>query len=132
MGFFKTLYQRLVTQPREIEAAKQHFTDRFGPAFFLRPAYCADCDKKAVYNAATAQEAERINRRLRPGSPMIEVGDLVPSCPECNWVMDLSSWDRFLWVFSDGSMTVEEFEKSEMKSYANEKFVTETLNQQTD
>ena len=129
MGLFKTLYQIIVTRPREIKAARKYFNERFGPAFFLRPAYCADCNKNPVYNEATPQEAERINWSLPKGTPMIEVGALVPSCPECNWVMAMSSWDRFRVGFSDGSFTVEEFEKFENKAYANENFVTQTLNQ---
>ena len=52
-----------------------------------------------------------------------------PICPECYWVMEMSSWDRFRVGFSDGSFTVEEFEKFENKAYANENFVTQTLNQ---
>ena len=43
--------------------------------------------------------------------------------------MEMSSWDRFRVGFLDGSFTVEEFEKSESKDYANENFVTQTLNQ---
>lgn len=129
MGLFKTLYETLVTQPRKIKVARKYFNKRFGPAFFLRPAYCADCNENPVYNEATAQEAERINWGLPPGTPRIEVGTLVPSCPECNWVMEMSSWDRFQVGFLDGSFTVEEFEKFESKDYANENFVTQTLNQ---
>lgn len=132
MGLFKTLFDILVTRPRKIKAARKYFNERFGPAFFLRPAYCADCNKNPVYNEATAQEAEQINWRLPPGTPKIEVGALIPSCPECNWVMDMSSWDRFRQGFSDGTFTVEEFEKFESKAYANENFVVQTLNQKID
>jgi len=59
---------------------------------------------------------------------MIEVGTLVPSCPECNWVMDLSPWERFIVGFSDGTFTVEEFENMERKTYMNRNFESETLN----
>ena len=122
------ILDRLIFRPRKIKAAREYFTERFGPAFFMRPDYCYDCNKKPVYNEATAQEAERINRRIPFGEPMIDVGTLVPSCPECNWVMDLSPWERFIVGFSDGSFTVEQFEKWERKTYMNGNFESETLN----
>ena len=119
MGLFKTLYQILVTRPREIKAARKYFMERFGPAFFMRPAYCTDCNKKPI----KVKDAD-LEEHVRAG---MNVED--PICPECYWVMNVSSWERFRGGFLDGSFTVEEFEESERKTYMNENFVSETLNQ---
>ena len=127
MGLIKALYVSLIIRPLQLRSSKKYFMERFGPAFFMRPAYCVDCNKKPVYNEVTAEEAARINGRMAPGEPRLEVGSLVPSCTECGWVMDVSSWDRFRLGFLDGTFTVEEFEKWERKTYMNEKFVSETL-----
>jgi hypothetical protein len=132
MSLLKGLYELLIVKPRKVRVAKKYFKDRFGPAFFMKPAYCADCDKKPIQHTITAQEAEQsVNRSMATGMPeaRLEVGSTIPVCPECNWWMDVSSWDRFRAGFKDNSFTVEEFEKMEKKSYSNSNFVTETLNQ---
>ena len=103
---FKDLYPLAKEDNAEIKSAKKYFMKRFGPAFFMLPAYCADCNKKPVYNVGR-----------------------FPLCPECNWQMDVSSWDRFRAGAFDGSLTVEEFENLEKKTYMNENFLSETLNQ---
>ena len=118
-------------RPWKLRSAKKYFMEQFGPAFFMLPAYCVDCNKKPVYKEADAEYAARINGGRVPGdpTPRVEVGSLVPKCPECYWIMNDSSWDRFMVGFLDGTFTVEEFEESERTYYMNEKFVSETLNQ---
>ena len=112
------ILDRLIFRPRKIKAAREYFRERFGPAFFMRPVYCYDCNKKPI----KVKDAD-IVRHVLDG-----LNDEDPICPECSWVMNTSSWDRFIIGFSDGSFTVEEFEKWERKTYMNEKFVSETLN----
>ena len=114
MGFLR----RLIYAPIKIMAARKHFKERFGPAFFMRPNYCVDCKK----NPIKIKDAD-----LYAGSAGMNPED--PICPECNWVMNVSSWDRFMIGFLDGSFTLEEFEEWERKTYMNEDFVNETLNQ---
>ncbi len=122
----------LVIRPWKLRSSKKYFMQRFGPAFFMRPAYCADCGKKTIQHNVTAGEAEQsINRSMAMGMPAarVEVDSVIPICPECyNW-MNVSSWDRFRAGFLDGTFTVEEFENMESKTYSNENFVSETLNQ---
>ena len=84
----------------------------------MRPNYCVDCKKKPI----KIKDAD-----LYGGSAGLNPED--PICPECNWVMNVSSWDRFMIGFLDGSFTLEEFEEWERKTYMNEDFVNETLNQ---
>jgi len=95
--------------------------ERFGPAFFMWPAYCVDCNKKPI----KVKDADMV-RHVLDG---LNAED--PICPECCWVMNASqsSWERFRVGFLDGSFTVEQFEKWEIELYMNEKFVSETLNQ---
>jgi hypothetical protein len=122
----------LIIKPLKIRSAKKYFLHRFGPAFFLRPAYCADCEKKPIQHKVTAEEAEQsVNRSMAMGMPAarVEIDSLISVCPECyNW-MNVSSWDRFRAGFLDGTFTVEEFENMEGKTYSNVNFVSETLNQ---
>tara|TARA_B100000676_G_scaffold255734_1_gene262731 strand:- start:399 stop:686 length:288 start_codon:yes stop_codon:yes gene_type:complete len=92
--------------------------DRFGPAFFMRPAYCVDCNKKPI----KIKDAD-----LFGGRAGMNAED--PICPECYWVMNSSSWERFTVGFLDGTFTVEEFENTERKTYMSANFVKETLNQ---
>ena len=114
MGILDTL----VIRPWKIRSAKKYFLERFGPAFFMRPAYCVDCNKKPI----KIKDADLVG-----GWAGMDVED--PICPECYWVMNVSSWERFVAGFLDGTFTIEEFEKWERKTYMNEKFVIETLNQ---
>ena len=44
MGILDTL----VIRPLKLRSARKYFMERFGPAFFMRPAYCADCNKKPI------------------------------------------------------------------------------------
>ena len=108
----------LVIRPLKLRSSKKYFMERFGPAFFMRPAYCADCDKKPI----KIKDAD-----LQGGWAGMNVED--PICPECYWVMNVSSWERFTTGFLDGTFTVEEFENWERKTYENGNFVRETLNQ---
>ena len=114
MGILDTL----VIRPLKLRSARKYFMERFGPAFFMRPAYCADCNKKPI----KVKDAD-IVRHVLDG---LNAED--PICPECSWVMNVSSWERFTFGFLDGTFTIEEFEKWERKTYMNEKFVSETLN----
>jgi len=115
MGILDILFIR----PQKLRSSKKYFRERFGPAFFMRPAYCTDCNKKPI----KVKDAD-IVRHVLDG---LNAED--PICPECSWVMNFSSWERFRGGFLDGTFTVEEFEKWERKTYMNEKFVSETLNQ---
>ena len=115
MGILDILFIR----PLKLRSSKKYFRERFGPAFFMRPAYCTDCNKKPI----KVKDAD-IVRHVLDG---LNAED--PICPECSWVMNVSSWERFRGGFLDGTFTVEEFEKWERKTYMNEKFVSETLNQ---
>ena len=108
----------LVIRPWKLRSSKKYFMERFGPAFFMRPAYCVDCNKKPI----KIKDAD-----LFWAAVEMNVED--PICPECNWVMNVSSWERFRAGFLDGTFTVEEFENMERKTYMNENFVSETLNQ---
>ena len=108
----------LVIRPWKLRSSKKYFMERFGPAFFMRPAYCVDCNKKPI----KIKDAD-----LDGGSAGMNVEDSI--CPECYWVMNVSSWERFRAGFLDGTFTVEEFEKWERKTYMNGTFVSETLNQ---
>ena len=45
-----------------------------------------------------------------------------PICPECYWVMNSSSWERFTAGFLDGTFTVEEFENMERKNLHERNF----------
>lgn len=106
----------LIIRPLKLRSSKKYFRERFGPAFFMRPAYCVDCNKKPIkVKDADVVSLDGLNAED-------------PICPECNWVMNTSSWDRFMVGFLDGTFTVEEFEEWERKTYMNEKFVSETLN----
>ena len=109
----------LFIRPLKLRSSKKYFRERFGPAFFMRPAYCTDCNKKPI----KVKDAD-LEEHVRAG---MNVED--PICPECYWVMNVSSWERFRGGFLDGSFTVEQFEKWERKTYMNENFVSETLNQ---
>ena len=109
----------LFIRPLKLRSSKKYFRERFGPAFFMRPAYCTDCNKKPI----KVKDADIVRY---PGDGL-NAED--PICPECSWVMNVSSWERFRGGFLDGTFTVEEFEKWERKTYMNEKFVSETLNQ---
>ena len=115
MGILDILFIR----PLKLRSSKKYFRERFGPAFFMRPAYCTDCNKKPI----KVKDADIVRY---PGNGL-NAED--PICPECSWVMNVSSWERFRGGFLDGTFTVEEFEKWERKTYMNEKFVSETLNQ---
>ena len=84
----------------------------------MRPAYCVDCNRKPI----KVKDAD-----LHIDSIGVDVED--PICPECYWVMNVSSWERFRAGFLDGTLTVEEFENMERKTYMNGNFVSETLNQ---
>ena len=114
MGILDTL----VIRPWKIRSAKKYFLERFGPAFFMRPAYCVDCNKKPI----KIKDADLVG-----GWAGMDVED--PICPECYWVMNVSSWERFVAGFLDGTFTIEEFENMERKTYMSENFVSETLNQ---
>ena len=117
------ILDRLIFRPRKIKVAREYFMERFGPAFFMRPAYCTDCNKKPI-KVKDADLEEHVRAGLNAEDPI---------CPECYWVMNTSSWDRFMLasVGMTGSITVEEFEDWERKTYMNEKFVSETLNQKS-
>ena len=119
MGILAEFLKQFVPRPLQLRSSKKYFRERFGPAFFMRPAYCTDCNKKPI----KVKDAD-IVRHVLDG---LNAED--PICPECSWVMNVSSWERFRGGFLDGSFTVEEFEKWERKTYMNEKFVSETLNQ---
>lgn len=119
MGILAEFLKQFVPRPLQLRSSKKYFRERFGPAFFMRPAYCTDCNKKPI----KVKDAD-IVRHVLDG---LNAED--PICPECSWVMNVSSWERFRVGFLDGSFTVEEFEKWERKTYMNEKFVSETLNQ---
>ena len=108
----------LVIRPWKLRSSKKYFMERFGPAFFMRPAYCVDCNKKPI----KIKDAD-----IQGGSVGMNVEDHI--CPECYWVMNTSSWERFRAGFLDGTFTVEEFENWERKTYMNGTFVSETLNQ---
>ena len=128
------IVNRFIIKPLKLISAKKYFMQRFGPSFFMRPAYCADCEKKPIQHKVTAEEAEQsINRSMAMGMPAarLEVDSMIPVCPECvNW-MYVSSWDRFRAGFLDGTFTVEDFGNMEKKTYSNENFVSETLNQKS-
>ena len=109
----------LVIRPLKLRSSKKYFMERFGPAFFMRPAYCADWDKKAI-KVKDANLEEQVRAEMNVEDPI---------CPKCYWVMNASSWERFRGGFLDGSFTVEQFQKWERKTYMNENFVIETLNQ---
>ena len=113
------ILDRLIFRPRKIKAAREYFTERFGPAFFMRPDYCYDCNKKPVKLKDVDLYGGLAGRN--PDDPI---------CPECYWVMNTSSWDRFMLasVGMTGSITVEEFENMERKNYMNGNFESETLN----
>ena len=111
------ILDRLIFRPRKIKAAREYFTERFGPAFFMQPDYCYDCNKKPV---------KMKDVDLHGGLAGKNPEDLI--CPDCYWVMNTSSWDRFIVGFSDGSFTVEEFENMERNTYMNGNFGSETLN----
>jgi len=115
MGILDILFIR----PLKLRSSKKYFRERFGPAFFMRPAYCTDCNKKPI----KVKDAD-LEEHVRAG---MNVEDSI--CPECYWVMNVSSWERFRGGFLDGSFTVEQFEEWERKTYMNENFVSETLNQ---
>ena len=119
MGILAEFLKQFVPRPLQLRSSKKYFMERFGPAFFMRPAYCTDCNKKPI----KVKDAD-IVRHFLDG---LNAED--PICPECSWVMNVSSWERFRAGFLDGTFTVEEFEKWERKTYMNEKFVSETLNQ---
>ena len=122
----------LIIRPWKLRSAKKYFMKRFGPAFFMRPAYCADCGKKPNQHKVTAGEAEHsINRSMAMGMPAakVEVDSIIPVCSECYVWMNVSSWDRFRAGFLDGTFSVEEFVNMERKTYSNVNFVSETLNQ---
>jgi hypothetical protein len=119
MGILAEFLKQFVPRPLQLRSSKKYFRERFGPAFFMRPAYCTDCNKKPI----KVKDAD-IVRHVLDG---LNAED--PICPECSWVMNVSSWERFRGGFLDGTFTVEEFEKWERKTYMNEKFVSETLNQ---
>lgn len=114
MGILDTL----VIRPWKIRSAKKYFLERFGPAFFMRPAYCVDCNKKPI----KIKDADLVG-----GWAGMDVED--PICPECCWVMNVSSWERFVAGFLDGTFTIEEFENMERETYMSEIFLSETLNQ---
>ena len=38
----------LVIRPWKLRSSKKYFMERFGPAFFMRPAYCVACNKKPI------------------------------------------------------------------------------------
>ena len=114
MGILDTL----VIRPWKIRSAKKYFLERFGPAFFMRPAYCVDCNKKPI----KIKDADLVG-----GWAGMDVED--PICPECYWVMNVSSWERFVAGFLDGTFTIEEFENMERETYMSENFLSETLNQ---
>ena len=121
-----------VIRPLKVRSSKKYFMERFGPAFFMLPGYCVECEKKPVIETVTAEEARNsINRSIAQGDPslVLKAGDPIPICPDCNWYMNVSSWDRFRLSFLGGHMTLEEFEESEIIYYSNEIFVSETLNQ---
>ena len=121
-----------VIRPLKVRYSKKYFMERFGPAFFMLPGYCVECEKKPVIETVTAEEARNsINRSIAQGDPslVLKAGDPIPICPDCNWYMNVSSWDRFRLSFLGGHMTLEEFEESEIIYYSNEIFVSETLNQ---
>ena len=118
MGILVEFLKQFVIRPLQLRSSKKFFKERFGPAFFMRPAYCVECNKKPI----KIKDAD-----LYGGSAGMNVED--PICPECDWVMNVSSWERFRAGFLDGTFTVEEFEKWERETYMNEKFVSETLNQ---
>ena len=121
-----------VIRPLKARSSKKYFMERFGPAFFMLPGYCVECEKKPVIETVTAEEARNsINRSIAQGDPslVLKAGDPIPICPDCNWYMNVSSWDRFRLSFLGGHMTLEEFEESEIIYYSNEIFVSETLNQ---
>ena len=117
------ILDRLIFRPRKIKAAREYFMERFGPAFFMRPAYCTDCNKKPI-KVKDADLEKHVRAGMNPEDPI---------CPECYWVMNTSSWDRFMLasVGMTGSITVEEFEDWERITYMNEKFLSETLNQKS-
>ena len=108
----------LILRPWKLRSAKKYFMERFGPAFFMRPAYCVDCNKKPI----KIKDAD-----LYGGLDGMNAED--PICPECYWLMNSSSWERFIAGFLDGTFTVEEFENMERKTYMSAIFVEETLNQ---
>ena len=111
----------LVIRPLKVRSSKRYFMERFGPAFFMRPAYCTDCNKKPI-KVKDADLEEHVRAGLNAEDPI---------CPECYWVMNVSSWERFRGGFLDGTFTVEEFEDWERITYMNEKFLSETLNQKS-
>ena len=111
----------LVIRPLKVRSSKKYFMERFGPAFFMRPAYCTDCNKKPI----KVKEAD-LEEHVRAG---LNAED--PICPECYWVMNVSSWERFRGGFLDGTFTVEQFEEWERITYMNENFLSETLNQKS-
>ena len=47
MGILAELKQ-FVPRPLQLRSSKKYFRERFGPAFFMRPAYCTDCNKKPI------------------------------------------------------------------------------------
>ena len=111
----------LVIRPLKVRSSKRYFMERFGPAFFMRPAYCTDCNKKPI----KVKDAD-LEKHVRAGMNAED-----PICPECYWVMNVSSWERFRGGFLDGTFTVEQFEEWERITYMNENFLSETLNQKS-
>ena len=124
----------LFIRPLKLRSSKRYFMERFGPAFFMLPGYCVECEKKPVIETVTAEWARNsINRSIAEGDPslVLKAGDPIPICPDCNLYMNVSSWDRFRTSFLGGHTTLEEFEESEIIQYSNEIFVSETLNQKS-